>query len=65
MKTEDEIMDWMRARVQAGDFQDAASLARQFLDEHHVHNVLDPTFQQVMDAGFKLAGEIADAHPTA
>ena len=42
---------------------DAASLARQFLDEHHVHNVLDPTFQQVMDAGFKLAGEIADAHP--
>lgn len=65
MKSEEEIIDWMRSRVQAGEFNDAASLAKEFLDEHHIDDVLDPTFQQVIDAGFKLAGEIAQARPQA
>lgn len=63
MMTEKEIIDWMRARVQAGQFNDAASLAREFLQEKDIHDVLDPEFQRVMDAGFKLAGEIAQARP--
>ena len=63
MMTEKEIMDWMRSRVKAGDFNDAASLAKEFLEQHQIHNVMDPTFQRVMDAGFELAGEIAQARP--
>ncbi len=61
MKSETEIIDWMRARVEAGEFNDAASLAKEFLDQHQIHDVLDPTFQKVMDAGFELADEIARA----
>ncbi|MHC4551759.1 MAG: hypothetical protein ACYSUT_03180 [Planctomycetota bacterium] len=63
MKSEDEIMDWMRTRVQTGEFNDAASLAQEFLQQNDIHDVLDPDFQRVMDAGFKLAGEIAHAQP--
>ncbi len=59
MHSQEDIMKWMRGRIKTGQFTDAASLAREFLTEHDVHDVLDPTFQRVMDAGFKLAGEIA------
>ena len=63
MQNEEDVLKWMRARVNSGDFDDAASLAREFLTEHKIHDVMDPAFQQVMDAGFKLAGEIAQARP--
>lgn len=63
MKSENEIMDWMRTRVKTGNFNDAASLAQEFLQKNDIHDVLDPEFQRVMDAGFKLACEIAKAHP--
>lgn len=60
MITEEQVMKWMRGRVQSGEFENAAALAKEFLDQHDIHNVLDPEFQMVIDAGFKLAGEIAE-----
>jgi hypothetical protein len=57
--TEEAIMKWMRQQMAQGEFTDAASMAGQFLKEHNIHDVLDPTFQKVIDTGFKLADEIA------
>lgn len=59
MMTEDRILKWMRQRIDAGRYDTAASLAREFLDEHNIHDVLSPDFMRVMDVGFRLAPEIA------
>jgi len=57
--TEKYVMDWMRSRIRGGQFQDAASLAREFLQENQIDDVLSPDFRLVMDAGFKMVDEIA------
>ena len=58
--SEKYVMDWMRARLQSGQYQDAASLAREFLQENNIDHVLSPEFSMVMEVGFKLADEIAE-----
>ncbi len=60
MITEDKILHWMRRRIAKGHFDTAASLSREFLDEHNIRDVLDPDFSRVMDVGFRLAPEIAE-----
>ena len=60
MITEDAVLKWMRQRIAVGQYDTAASLAREFLDEHNIHDVLDPDFTCVMDVGFRLAPEIAE-----
>ena len=57
---EEQITKWMKERIDRRDFTDAAGLARDFLQEHDINNVLDPDFSKTMDAGFLLAGKIAD-----
>ena len=57
---EEQIITWMRERISTNNFTDAASLASEFLDEHNITNTLDPDFSATIDAGFKLADEIAD-----
>lgn len=57
---EDEIMQWMRARVRQSGFTDATSLAESFLKEHHISDALDPNFSLSLDAGFKVAQEVRD-----
>ena len=57
---EEHIVSWMRERISGGNFTDAASMAKEFLDENNITNVLDPDFSKTMNAGFKLADEIAD-----
>ncbi len=57
--TEDAVLKWMRRRIAAGQYDTAASLAREFLGEHNIHDVLDPDFACVMDVGFRLAPEMA------
>ena len=57
--TEEQITNWMQERIDNRDFTDAAGLAKGFLDEHNITNVLDPEFSKAMDAGFSLAEEIA------
>jgi len=59
--TEEQIALWMKKKVQERNFTDAASLARQFLSEHNITDVLDPRFNMAMNAGFSLAEEIANA----
>lgn len=60
MISEATIKKWMRQRLAEGQYDNAASLAREFLEEHQIRDVLSPDFSQVMDAGFSLAPEIAD-----
>jgi len=60
MMTEDKVLQWMRRRIAEGNFDTAASLSREFLDEHNIHDVLDPDFSRVIDVGFRLAPEIAE-----
>ena len=57
--TEQYVTDWMQARIRTGQFQDAASLAREFLRENHIDMASSPEFSLVMNVGFKLADEIA------
>ena len=57
--TEKYVTDWMRARIGTGQFQDAASLAREFLRENHIDSPSSPEFSMVINVGFKLADEIA------
>ncbi len=57
--TEEKIITWMRERINKDNFTDAASLAGDFLREHNITNALDPAFTQTIDAGFKVADEIA------
>ena len=57
--TEEEIVKWMKKRVEQKNFTDAATLAREFLAEQKIIDVLDPQFSMAMDAGFSLAETIA------
>jgi hypothetical protein len=59
MITEHQVKQWMRQRIAAGRCDTAASLAREFLNEHQIRDVLDPNFTRVINAGFALAAEIA------
>lgn len=56
--TEDQIMQWMRDRVKADGFTNAASLADSFLKTHEITDALDPEFSRTLDAGFKVAQEV-------
>ena len=58
MMSEDEIMRWMREKVKADGFSDAATLAEEFLRTHNVANAIDPDFSRTLDAGFKIAQEV-------
>lgn len=58
--TDDQIMQWMRSKVEKSGFSDATSLAESFLQEHHINDALDPVFSRSLDAGFKVAQEIRD-----
>lgn len=58
--TENEIMEWMREKVQQAGFIDATSLAESFLRERHINDALDPEFSRSLDAGYKVAQEIRD-----
>jgi hypothetical protein len=60
MIAKDTVLNWMRTRIESGEYDNAASLAREFLDEHNIHNAADPDFACVIDAGFMLASEIAE-----
>lgn len=60
MITEDHVLKWMRERIAEGHFDTAASLSREFLEAHNIHDVLDPDFSRVINVGFRLAPEIAD-----
>jgi hypothetical protein len=57
--TEEEIVKWMKKRVEQKNFTDAASLAREFLAEQNITDVTDPQFSKAMDAGFSMADTIA------
>ena len=59
MITEEVVKDWMRQRMTSGNYDSAASLARDFLDEHQICDVMDPAFMCVINAGFSLAPEMA------
>jgi len=59
MITEDTVLKWMRRRLASGNYDSAADLARQFLQEHQIDNTLSPEFACVMEVGFRLAPEIA------
>lgn len=58
--TEDQIMQWMRERIQQAGFTNATALAESFLKEHHIKDALDPDFSRSLDAGYKVAQEIHD-----
>lgn len=58
--TEDQIVKWMREKVQKSGFTDATTLAESFLKEYKISDALDPIFSQSLDAGFKVAQEIRD-----
>ena len=57
--TEEQITKWMQERIDNRDFTDAAGLAKEFLDEHNITNVVDPEFSMTISAGFKLVNIIA------
>ena len=57
--TEEEIVKWMKKRVEQKNFTDAASLAREFLAEQNITDATDPKFNMAMNAGFSLAETIA------
>jgi hypothetical protein len=59
MISETMIKDWMRQRLAAGQCDSAAELAREFLEEHQIRDVMSPEFGRVMDVGFSLAMEFA------
>ena len=58
--TEEQIMNWMRQKVNEHGFTDATSLAEEFSREHHIFDALDPEFSLSLDAGYKVAQEIRD-----
>ena len=58
--TENEIMQWMREKIEQDGFNNATALAESFLKAHHINDALDPDFSLSLDAGFKLAQEIRD-----
>jgi len=54
----------MRRRMADGQVNSAAELAGEFLDTHHIHDVHSQDFVSVINAGFKLAPEIANTRKT-
>ena len=65
MMNENQIIQWMRERVNITGFTNATSLAESFLREHGIYDALDPDFSLSLDAGFKVAQEIRDQQLTA
>jgi len=64
MITEETVIQWMRRRMADGQVNSAAELAGEFLDTHHIHDVHSQDFVSVINAGFKLAPEIANTRKT-
>ncbi len=64
MITEDTVIQWMRRRMADGQVNSAAELACEFLDIHRIHDVHSQDFASVINAGFKLAPEIANHRNT-
>lgn len=64
MITEETVIQWMRRRIANGQFNSAAELAGEFLDTHHIQDVHSQDFTSVINAGFKLAPEIANYRKT-
>lgn len=58
--TDDQILQWMRDKVEEAGFTDATSLAESFLKENNINDALDPIFSRSLDASFKVAQEIRD-----
>ena len=56
---EEQIIKWMKKRITNRNFTDAAGLAREFLQEHEITDTLDPDFSRTINAGFKVANDIA------
>ena len=56
--TEQEVMKWMRSKIEKDGFDTAAKLAEQFLGEHHITEATDPKFTTTINAGFKIAEEL-------
>lgn len=61
--TEKEVMEWMRLKVKKDGFNNAADLARQFLNEKDIDSACHPDFQVAFDAGFKIAEEAIGPFP--
>lgn len=59
MITEQAIKNWMRQQLAEKQYDNAAALAREFLEQHQIHDVLSPEFNRVISVGFELAPEIA------
>ncbi|MGH2272883.1 hypothetical protein ACQ9LF_13885 [Anaerohalosphaeraceae bacterium U12dextr] len=60
MITEETVIQWMRRRIADGQVNSAADLAGEFLEMHHIRDVHSQDFASVINAGFKLAPEIAN-----
>ncbi len=58
--SEQQILDWMRQKVNHDGFTNATTLAESFLQAHRINDALDPVFSLSLDAGFKIAQEIRD-----
>ncbi|MEN6308346.1 MAG: hypothetical protein ABFD91_11365 [Anaerohalosphaeraceae bacterium] len=59
MITEETVIQWMRQRLVNGQVDSAAELAGEFLQTHHIRDVLSNEFASVINAGLALAPEIA------
>jgi|LAHU01.1.fsa_nt_gb hypothetical protein len=59
MITEQAIKNWMRQQLAEKQYDNAAALAREFLEQHQIRDVLSPEFNRVISVGFELAPEIA------
>lgn len=49
----------MRQQLAEKQYDNAAALAREFLEQHQIRDVLSPEFNRVISVGFELAPEIA------
>jgi hypothetical protein len=59
MITEDCGIKWIRQRITASQYENAATLAREFPEEYPISDVFSPDFARVINAGFAEAPEIA------
>lgn len=57
--TEEPIISWMKEELARKDFTDASSMAKAFVDEHNITDTLAPEFSKTINAGFKVANDIA------
>jgi hypothetical protein len=62
--TEDQILQWMRQKMTAEDITDASELATSFLEQYNIKSASDPNFSKTIQAGFKIAPEIAQNKKT-